>query len=110
MYRINEFLTPSERLDAMRLGGLKALVANGLTPSTFTKEAAGNPPAPSPDFLKSVMMTSVVLGLPIGAVWYALSSGIRKSDEKTQRMRAELDHYNDVVSSYRNRLSGGEDA
>ena len=103
MYRISEFLTPTERLDAMRIGGLKALVANGTTPSGMSKVAV-DAPRPTPDFLKSVFMTSIVLGIPIGVAWHALSNGVGSSETKTRRLREELDQYNDSVSDYSARL------
>lgn len=103
MYRISEFLTPTERLDAMRIGGLKALVANGITPSGMSKVAA-DVPRPDPNLLRSVFITSIVLGIPIGVAWHALEGGVRNSESKTRRLREELDQYNDVVDSYRSKL------
>jgi len=95
MYRINEFLTPSERLEAMRLGGIKKLAAEGLTPTTFQKEAADSGPL---SLLGTALRTAVFIGAPIGAVWYALSSSLKEDSEKTRKLKAQLDHFNDVAA------------
>jgi hypothetical protein len=104
MYRVNEFLTPTERLDAMRLGGLRKLASMGLRPSDLEKVAASNTSAI--DTLGAAIRTSVLFGAPLGAVWYVLSSGLKKDSKKTKKLKAELDHYNNAVSDSKNRLAG----
>lgn len=99
MYRVNEFLTPSERLGAMRIGGLKKLASMGMRPSDFgamTKVAGVEAKL---GLLGAALRTSVLVGAPIGAIWFAISDGIKNDDEKTRKMKATLDHYNDAVSS-----------
>lgn len=103
MYRVSEFLTPAERLDAMRLGGLKKLAALGLKPSDLNKVAANSSGL---DVLGAALKTSILVGAPIGAVWYAISSGLKKDSKKTKQMKAMLDHYNDIVAENKNRLGG----
>lgn len=104
MYRVCEFITPYERLDAMRLGGLKKLAEVGLKPSDMDKLAAES--SGGLDVLGTALRTSILVGAPIGAVWYVLSSGLKKDSKKTKKLKATLDHYNDVVAENKNRLSG----
>jgi len=106
MYRIGEFLTPRERIDAMRLGGIRKLAEYGLKPSDMTgivKSAAGEEKI---GLLGAALRTSVLIGAPLGAIWYVVSSGLRDDSEKTRRMKATLDHYNYVVDRNRKSLSG----
>ena len=104
MYRVNEFLTPSERMDAMRFGAVSALASAGVPPSGFDKaaEASGG----ALDLLGTVLRTCAFVGAPVGLVWYAVSRGIRNDSAKTRRMKAMLDHYNSAVAEHKAALSG----
>ena len=104
MYRVGEFLTPEERLDAMRLGGLKKLASYGLKPSDMDGVVKSAGVSDKLGLLGSVMRTSVMIGVPVGALWYALSSGLKDDSEKTRKMKATLDHYNEAVTDNKNRL------
>ena len=104
MYRVSEFITPAERLDAMRLGGLKKLAALGLKPSDLNKVAAES--GSGLDVLGKALKTSIYVGVPLGALWYAISSGLKKDSKKTRQLKATLDHYNDVVTENKNQLGG----
>lgn len=102
MYRINEFLTPSERLEAMRLGGLKKLASMGMTPSDFNKQADASGAL---SLFGTALRTAVFIGAPLGVVWYALSSSMKNDSEKTKRLKAQLDHFNDVAAKSRQTIS-----
>lgn len=105
MYRVSEFITPTERLDAMRLGGLKKLAELGLKPSDMDKFAADKASG-GLDMLGTALKTSVLIGAPLGAVWYAISSGLKKDSKKTRKLKETLDHYNDVVASNKGQFGG----
>lgn len=98
MYRIGEILTPEERLDAMRLGGIKKLAGYGLSPSSFSGLVKKAGVSDKIGLLGAALRTSVLIGAPIGAVWFALSNGLRHDSKNTKMMKATLDHYNDVVA------------
>lgn len=101
MYRINEFLTPSERLEAMRFGALKKLASMGYKPSDFNRlvksAAEGNSSDPI-SILGAALKTSIYVGVPFGVVWYALTGGAQKDSLKTKKLKATLDHYNDLTA------------
>ena len=106
MYRVNDYLTPSERLDAMRVGGMRKLASVGLTPKTFTdlvKKADG--PASALDLLGTALRTSVFIGAPLGALWFAMRSGLGEDNKKTRKLKETLDHYNDVVANNRGQMA-----
>lgn len=108
MYRIGEFLTPDERLNAMRIGGLYKLASYGLKPSDMTTITKSAGTTDKLGLLGAALRTSIIVGAPLGAVWYAVSSGIKDDDEKTKKMKATLDHYNDVVASNKNILTASK--
>lgn len=105
MYRVNEFISPDDRLDAMRLGGLRKLASYGLKPSDLTGVVKAAGATDKLGLLGSALRTSILLGAPIGAVWYAISSGLREDSEKTKKMKATLDHYNDAVMANKSVVS-----
>lgn len=105
MYRIGEFLTQEERLDAMRLGGLKKLASAGLKPSDLSGIVKTAGTADKIGLLGAALRTSVMIGAPLGAIWYAISSGLKNDSDKTRKLKAALDHYNDTVAENENRLS-----
>lgn len=107
MYRIGEFLTPSERLEAMRLGGLKKLASMGMKPSDFglaLEKSAQSPGSSAMDLLGATLRTAVMIGAPLGAVWYAVNRPIRRDSMKTKKLKARLDHYNDASADAMARL------
>ena len=104
MYRVNEFLTPAERLDAMRLGGLGKLASMGMKPSDMEKLAGKE--SGGLDVLGTALKTSILVGAPVGALWYVLSNSLKNDSKKTRQMKATLDHYNDVVAENQSRLQG----
>ena len=97
MYRISEFLTPSERLDAMRIGGLRKLASMGIKPSDMGKLVKKSESPNKIGLLGAALRTSVLIGAPLGAIWYVVSSGLKDDDLKTRKMKETLDHYNGVV-------------
>lgn len=97
MYRIGEFLTPSERLEAMRIGGLRKLASAGLKPSDMDEMAKEAGTQDKIGLLGAALRTSVLIGAPLGAVWYVLSNALKEDSSKTKKMKATLDHYNSVV-------------
>ena len=106
MYRISEFLTPSERLDAMRFGALKKLASMGYKPSDFNAlvKTAGDDGVSPIQLLGDVLKTSVYIGAPVGALWYAMQGGSSKDDLKIKKLKATLDHYNSVTDEKLNNL------
>lgn len=104
-YRFSEYITPSERLAAMRLGGIRKLASMGVTPDEFEKRADDG-------LLSSAIKLSLYLGIPLGIATYAAQSsiggggGISRSNRKR---KAALDKYNDIVNDYElERMSGEE--
>lgn len=104
MYRINEFITPEERLDGIRVGALRKLASYGMKPSDLGKamEKSGQSATTASDALMAVLKTAVVIGVPVGALMYAMRSSVKKQDDKTAKMRKALDHYNDQVFEFKN--------
>lgn len=106
MYRINDYLTPSERMDAIRVGGLKKLASLGMKPSDMEKDALSLADGASSilPLLGTAVRTAVVFGLPVGTVWYALSRSLKQDSASTQKLKAKLDHYNDVAEEAKSRV------
>lgn len=108
MYRINEFLTPEERLGAIQFGAMRKLASMGVGPGRFMelmKSAEGK--APQPDsVVKALLGLSIGLGIPLGVLTYALKSGVKPDKNKNRKLKSELDMYNDVVHQYRSQTAG----
>lgn len=106
MYRINEFITPEERLDGIRVGALRKLASYGMKPSDLGQamEKSGQSAATASDALMAVLKTAVVIGVPVGALMYAMRSSVKKQDDKTRKMQSALDHYNDQVFEFKNSM------
>jgi multisubunit Na+/H+ antiporter MnhC subunit len=105
MYRINEFITPEERLDGIRVGALRKLASYGMKPSDLgqaMEKSGANPVGTASDALMAVLKTAVVIGVPVGALMYAMRSSVKKQDDKTRKMQSALDHYNDQVFEFKN--------
>lgn len=105
MYRISEYLTPSERMEAIRFGAMRKLASMGMSPSDFGREmekAADG--VPNLSMLGTALRTAVMIGAPIGAVMYVLKSSMKGDTTKTKKLKATLDHYNDVSFDAKNRL------
>lgn len=104
MYRINEFITPEERLDGIRLGAMRKLASMGMKPSDLdaAMEKTAQSKTGAQDLLMAVIKSAVVLGVPAGALMYAMRSSVKSDDEKTRKMRQALDHYNDQVYEFKN--------
>lgn len=95
MYRINEYLTPSERVAAMRIGGVKAMASMGVTPAEFEKRAQ----AAGDGLLTSAIKLSLYLGIPLGVAHYAVSSAFDMGESNRRRKKA-LDTVNDIIADY----------
>ncbi len=97
-----EYLTPSERMDAIRAGVASGLHDAGVTPSKFDsaiKSAQARIPTVS---LGALANTAIVAGVPLGLVYYMVSKSLNKTDRKTRRLQKELDYYNDVMAEFKN--------
>lgn len=113
MYRINEFLTPEERFGMMKIGAMRELASMGIGPGDLVhqvKQAAdGDSRSGFGNFiatLQDVFKVSLMLGIPIGAVSYALKSALAPNKKKNRRLKEELDQYNDFVENYKRQMSG----
>ena len=107
MYRINEFLTPEERLQAMRIGGLKKLASMGMTVSDFNREMekrAQQGGGDSSISLKGLFTLALGLGIPIGTLTYAMRSAVTPARNQNKRLKAQLSEYNDIVNRYKQEL------
>lgn len=109
MYRINEFLTPAERLEAIRLGAMKKLASYGMTPSDFSRELEKRGEGESAVSLGGVIRLALALGIPIGALTYAMKSAIAPSVNQNAKLKAQLSEYNNVVDRYKQELGVSED-
>jgi hypothetical protein len=118
MYRINEFLTPRERAEAIRVGALRKLASLGMTPSDFSRQmkksalagaaagvgaAAAGKMAPllSP---KTLFSLAIYLGIPLGALSYGLKSSFSPETSANSDLKTKLDEMNDIVEQYRRQL------
>ena len=105
MYRISEYLTPSERMEAIRIGAMRKLASMGMTPSSFGEEIEKDAQsAPNLNMLGTALRTAVMVGAPIGAILYVLKSSLKNDTTKTKKLKATLDHYNDVSFDAKTRL------
>lgn len=109
MYRISEYLTPSERMDAARLGGLRKLACLGMKPSDLGPAMRKSAQAASLSMLGTALRTSIMIGAPFGVVWYAMKNSLKNDTLKTKKLKAKLDHYNDVSYDMKRQLNGGEE-
>lgn len=104
-----EYLTPSERMEAVRIGAVSAMAEAGLTPSGFdcvvkAAQASGGIKVPTVS-LKDVANTAIIAGVPLGLMYYIVNRSLNRSDKKTRRLQKELDYYNDVSAELRNHYS-----
>lgn len=105
MYRISEYLTPSERMETIRMGAMRKLASMGMAPSDFGREMEKDAQSvPNLSMLGTALRTAVMIGAPVGAVLYALKSSLRNDTAKTKKLKATLDHYNDVSFDAKTRL------
>ena len=98
MYRVNEVLTMEERLAAIQLGMITKLASMGIGPSEFvrmTKSAEDKG-----DILKSMLLLSLGVGIPLGVASYAVQSGLKPKKKSNLEYKQRLDAYNDVVAQY----------
>lgn len=111
-----EYLTPSERLDAIRIGVAMELADNGVSPEAFMgmfeKSAAGDkmgPAGKTVDMISkapsTLLNTAVISGLPIGLLLYAVHRSLRDTNRKTRKMKRELQFYQDAVQELKNNYS-----
>lgn len=105
MYKISEYLTPSERMEAIRIGAVRQLAAMGMTPSDFGRAMEKDAQSvPNLSMFGTALRTAVMIGAPIGAVLYVLKSSLKNDTTKTKKLKATLDHYNDVSFDAKTRL------
>lgn len=118
MYRVNEFLTPEERLQAIRMGAMRKLASMGMTPSDFSGELekqaqeSGSDPLAS---LGGLIRLALAIGIPVGALSYAMKSAVMPARNQNKRLKAQLTEYNDIVDRYKQELGvddgeGGKEA
>lgn len=107
MYRINEFLTPEERLSAIRIGAMKKIASLGMTPSDFSREMEkrGQQNVLS---LGGAVRLALAIGVPVGTISYALKSAIMPDKNQNKKLKRQLTEYNDIVARYKQEL-GVED-
>lgn len=115
-----EYLTPSERLDAIRIGAAMELADNGVSPEAFlglfekkanpltaTAVAKGaiNTAKATTKLPAALFNAAVVTGLPIGLIMYAVHRSLRETNKKTRKMKQELQFYQDAVQELKNNYS-----
>lgn len=99
-----EYLTPSERMDAIRAGVAAGLSEAGVAPSQFeaaVKCAQAKPGVPLVS-LGGLANTAIVAGVPLGLMYYIVNRSLNRTDKKTRRLQKELDYYNDVMAEFKN--------
>lgn len=107
MYRVNDILTPEERLGAIRHGMITKLASMGIGPAKFMRmvkgaQASSGGGASNPDsWISALFKLSLGLGIPIGTLHYALSSSIKPNRNRNRKQKAVLDQYNDIVAKYK---------
>lgn len=106
MYRINEFLTPAERLAAIRVGALKKLASYGMTPSDFSREMEkrAQESGDSSLSLAGAFKLALMLGIPVGAITYAFKSAFKPATNQNAKLKAQLSEYNNVIDRYKQEL------
>jgi len=100
MYRINEILTREERLSAIRLGAMRKLASMGMTPSSFSREVEKRAQVPSLS-ISGALKLALGLGIPIGAISYAMKSALMPDSNANKRLKMQLDEYNNIISQYK---------
>ena len=106
-----DFLTPGERMCAIRIGAIRKLASMGISPSGFSKmmeksaQSVGSPWQTLS--LKGLLTLAVGLGIPAGALTYALKSAIAPNKRQNRDLKARLDEYNDIVDEYKNMSQEG---
>jgi len=102
MYRVDEFLSPEERLAAMHHGMIVKLGSMGIGPGEFVRmvkraQARGSDVE---SLIKSMAMLSVGLGIPAGVAWYAASRALKPSTSTNRGLKRKLHAYNKVIAQY----------
>ena len=111
MYRINEFLTPAERLEAIRLGAMKKLAEYRMTPSDFSRaiEKRAKDAGDSSVSFMGALKLALMLGIPVGALTYAMKSAFKPAMNQNAKLKAQLSEYNNVIDRYKQELGAADD-
>ena len=114
MYRINEYLSQEERLGMMKIGAMRQLAQMGIGPEDLvclTKEAQANSGGAKGGLgafvttIQDLFKISLMAGIPLGAVSYALRRALAPDRKKNRRLKEELDQYNDFVENYKTQMN-----
>ena len=115
-----EYLTPSERLDAIRIGAAMELADNGVSPEAFmgmfekkadpvtaavATKGVGKAVGMLAKTPSTLLNTAVISGLPLGLVMYAVHRALKDTSKKTRKMKRELQFYQDAVQELKNNYS-----
>ncbi len=86
-------LTPAERLECIKMGAALACFNAGTTPATVTKTAS-NPVSDALDaYGKTVLLISVIGGIPLGAAAHSIHKHINRQDTKERELTEQLKQY-----------------
>lgn len=115
--KYTDYLTPEERMQIYRAAAVEKLAESGVTVEQFNEmlEKRGQAGRASflglsPDILKAIFATSLIVGVPTGTLAYALSESTKGGNRKVRKLQRELDYYNDTVAEMKSRMAamGGE--
>lgn len=90
-------LTPVERAAAIKLGAFMSLAHNGITVQEFQKKAANWTGALTP-IPRSILMLSILGGIPLGALAHAMGKSISTDDRKEREALARLKYFQQLTA------------
>lgn len=117
--RFNKYLTPEERIQAWRTGIAYKLAEREILPSEFnkmlTKSAAGEKgklndvASAGGAFAKSILMTSLLIGAPVGIAGHLIGEDIKNSGAKVRELERKRDYTKDIVQRIKEELEEAEE-
>ena len=103
MNHVSEYITDTERLEAIRYGAAMELADRGITVSQFDGILKSAQTAPTLS-LGDIFKTALIFGIPAGTLAYVVHKSLKKGSKKTRKLQKELDYYNTVASELKNNL------
>lgn len=109
MYRVDDVLTPEERLGAIQFGVITKLASAGIGPKAFVRMAKEAQVTSGPAIsIDKLAVLSVMLGVPLGTISYALRTSLAPDRRKNRKLKASLDQFNDIVNQYKRQVADNE--
>lgn len=105
---MNDYLTPRERLCAMRVGGIRKLASMGMSVSEFNDVMEKSAQTKVESAIDTAIRLSIMTGVPVGIMTYAMGRAVRPKKRQNAKAKAVLDELNDIAARYRREFAPKE--